>query len=157
MSAEVRVTSNAWFELTPNLDQVLKEDTDGITLDKIGIFIEDLGIKGAVSFIEIHPNLVSFHPILFPAGPALPIQIAMEIEGLTMQGLTTINGALRYESVVYSGSPVYDDLEILEDEYATLRVFNWIDPETEEECNLLFPGDAIEGIRYMVSAIGTTE
>lgn len=152
MSPEIRVRANVPFTVTPNFEQEPQDDDydDGMRLDRIRLIVEDLGIRGFITFIEVPSELTSTRPVIFPAGPALPVSIRVDLADLTMSGVERVRCAIICEGKTYLGDREYDRVELIEREAADLRFRHWIDPETRKPSQALFSREAVGNIQYIV-------
>ncbi len=150
---EIKVRTNIPFSAPPNLEQDSYTNKGEVVQDEIKFLVEDLGIRGRIRYVEIQPDpdQIASYPLIFPAGPVLPLAVAVYFDDpLTQAGLEKLRLAFIYEGQTYKGHPNYDELELRRDEYARQRFWYWIDPETNEISQPLFPREATKDITYVV-------
>lgn len=51
----------------------------------------------------------------------------------------------------YQGIPQYDEVELQQEEYARLSFWHWLDPDSQDECEVLFPREAIKDLFFMIT------
>lgn len=107
MSAEIKIFSNLPFSAPPDLEKNPVEE-GGLTIqDETPFQVVDLGLRGTIRHIEVQPDLDTNRPVVFPAGPALPLRIDAYLQSLTSSGLQRLGFCLLYKGRILSrNSPI---------------------------------------------------
>lgn len=147
---EILVRSNVPFPAPPNLEQDTFTNEGEILQDEVNFLVEDLGIRGSIRYLEIQPDLTADYPTVFPAGAALPLTISIYLHDLTMTGLEKVRCALIYRGKTYWGNSNYDETEMSRSEFAKQRFWYWVDPDTNEVSQPIFPREAAKNIAYLI-------
>src|SRR3989304_4671706 len=151
MRTEIKVRSNEFFTAPPNLNRKPQRVPGELVQDEIRFAVQDLGIKGSIRYVLTQLDSETTYPFVYPAGrPALPLIIAGYLYGLSKPQLKIMHLALTYGEKTYEGDPSYDDVELSQEGYATLRFFGWKDPLTRRKKDPVFPQESTKNIKYMI-------
>lgn len=155
-------TSEYFKPGSPNLDRIVADEELYLEIESREFKIEGLG-KGRVRFyrdkkiidkiregeikFRIPTQESEFRGIIRDRNVtldvnSLPIEISVEIDGLTETDLPNTGCVLDFEGRKFEGIPFFDRGELSELGFATLHFKGWVDKSTQEEIDsILFPPD----------------